>query len=157
MTAPSADARHRMAQGRLCNRPRGQRRCETPRLRGFGLLPQHVPVKAATSGTGLFPPRTAPDAVPDGSFRVLPGRSWSQAGGFAYPIVREAAESTDAVLGIPASELSGYAHALEVASLGSYLAGPGCALCSAAIACDPQRAAWLLREVFRSGPAGSGH
>jgi hypothetical protein len=76
---------------------------------------------------------------------------------FAYPIVREAAESTDAVLCIQASELSGYAHALEIASLGSYLAGPGYALCSAAIACDPQPAARLLREVFRSGPAGSRH
>jgi hypothetical protein len=76
---------------------------------------------------------------------------------FAYPIVRQAAESTAAVLGVPASELSGYAHVLEVEGLWSYLAGPGCALCSAALACDRQTAARLLREVFSSGLSSSGH
>jgi len=75
---------------------------------------------------------------------------------FAYRIVRQAAESTAAVLGVAASELNGYAHVLEVEGLWSYLVGPGCALCSAALACDPQAAARLLREVFSSGLAGSG-
>jgi len=86
-----------------------------------------------------------------------PGSGADRPGVFAYPIVREAAESTAAVLGVPASELSGYAHVLEVEGLWAYLAGPGCALCSAALACDPQAASRLLRDVFSSGLSGSGH
>jgi len=70
---------------------------------------------------------------------------------FAWPLVRDAAESTAADLGIPVGDLNGYAHVLEVEGLWSYLAGPGCALCSAAVACDPLAAARLLREVFSSG------
>ncbi len=85
------------------------------------------------------------------------GQQRGQAGGFAHPIVREASESTAAVLGVLDSELSGYAHVLEVEGLWSYLAGPGCALCSAALARDRQAAARLLREVFSSGLSGSGH
>ena len=70
---------------------------------------------------------------------------------FAWPLVREAAESTAADLGIPVGEVNGYADILEVEGEWSYLAGPGCALCSAAVACDPQAAARLLREIFSSG------
>jgi hypothetical protein len=70
---------------------------------------------------------------------------------FAWPLVRDAAESTAADLGIPVGDVNGYANILEVEGLWSYLAGPGSALCSAAVACDPQAAARLLREVFSSG------
>jgi len=70
---------------------------------------------------------------------------------FAWPLVRDAAESTAADLGIPVGDVKGYADVLEVDGLWSYLAGPGCALCSAAVACDPLAAAGLLREVFSSG------
>jgi hypothetical protein len=70
---------------------------------------------------------------------------------FALQVVLDAAESTAADLGIPVDDLSGYAHVLEVEGSWSYLAGPGCALCSAAVAYDPVAAARLLREVFRSG------
>lgn len=69
----------------------------------------------------------------------------------ASPLVRDAAESTAADLGVPVNDLTGYADVLEVEGLWSYLAGPGCALCSAAVACDPLAAARLLREVFSSG------
>jgi hypothetical protein len=71
---------------------------------------------------------------------------------FAWPVVRNAAETTAAELGIPIGELAGYAHVLDVEGMWSYLAAPGCALCSAAVACDPQAAAGLLREVFSSWP-----
>ena len=70
---------------------------------------------------------------------------------FASPVVRDAVESTAAALGVPASELSGYVDVLEVKGLWSYLGAPGWALCSDSLACDPQAAARLLREVFSSG------
>jgi hypothetical protein len=70
---------------------------------------------------------------------------------FPWPLVRDAAESTAADLGIPIGDVKGYADVLEVEGQWAYLAGPGCALCSAAVACDPLAAAELLREVFSSG------
>jgi len=60
-------------------------------------------------------------------------------------------ERTAADLGIPISDVNGYADVLEVEGLWSYLAGPGSALCSAALACDPLAAGRLLREIFSSG------
>jgi hypothetical protein len=69
---------------------------------------------------------------------------------FAWPLVRDAAERAAADLGLPVGDVKGYADVLEVEGLWSYLAGPGCALCSAAVACDPPAAAALLREVFSS-------
>jgi hypothetical protein len=70
---------------------------------------------------------------------------------FAWPLVRDAAESTAADLGIPVGDLNGYADVLDVEGLWSYLAGSACALCSAATARDPLAAARLLREIFGSG------
>jgi hypothetical protein len=70
---------------------------------------------------------------------------------FAHWLVRDAAESTAADLGIPIADVHGHADVLEIEGMWSYLAGPGCALCSAAVACDPLAASRLLREVFRSG------
>lgn len=71
---------------------------------------------------------------------------------FAWRLVRDAAETTAAELGIPVGDLTGYANVLEVEGLWWYLAGPGCALCSAAAAVDPLAATRLLREVFSIGP-----
>ena len=70
---------------------------------------------------------------------------------FAGSLVRDAAESAAADLGIPVGDVKGYVDVLEIEGLWSYLAVPGCALCSAALACDPLAAAALLREVFSSG------
>jgi hypothetical protein len=70
---------------------------------------------------------------------------------FAWRLVRDAAESTAADLGIPVGDVRGYADVLDVEGLWSYLAAPGCALCSAAVAYDPVAAAGLLRELFSSG------
>ncbi len=47
---------------------------------------------------------------------------------FPSPLVRDAAASTAADLGIPVGDLNGYAHVLELEGLWSYLAGPGCCL-----------------------------
>lgn len=79
-----------------------------------------------------------------------PGRADEEPKRFPWPLVRDAVQSSAADLGIPVSELAGYANVLEVEGLWSHLAGPGCALCSAAVACDPARAARLLREIFSS-------
>jgi len=70
---------------------------------------------------------------------------------FAWRLVRDAAEGTAADLGIPVGDVKGYADVLEVEGLWSHLAAPGCALCSAALACDPVATAGLLRELFSSG------
>jgi hypothetical protein len=71
---------------------------------------------------------------------------------FAWAVVRDAAESTAAELGLPVGDLTGYAHVLDVEGKWSHLAGPGCALCSAELASDPVAASRLLCEIFRSGP-----
>jgi hypothetical protein len=78
-----------------------------------------------------------------------PGRSEPQV--FAWPLVRDAAESTAAEFGIQVSDLNAYAHVLDVTGMWSYVAGPGCVLCSTAVARDPSAARQLLRDVFRSG------
>ncbi|MFY9891731.1 MAG: hypothetical protein WAK71_25720 [Streptosporangiaceae bacterium] len=70
---------------------------------------------------------------------------------FAWRLVRDAAESTAADLGIPVGDVQGYADVLEVEGMWSHLPAPGSALCSAALACDPPAAARLLRELFSSG------
>jgi hypothetical protein len=70
---------------------------------------------------------------------------------FAWRLVRDAAESTAADLGIPVGDVKGYADVLQVEGAWSNLAAPGCALCSAAVACDPVAASGLLRELFSSG------
>ncbi len=79
-----------------------------------------------------------------------PGSAEVERKRFPWPLVRNTAEDTAADLGIPIGDLTGYADVLEVEGMWSHLAGPGCALCSAAVACDPPAAARLLREVFSS-------
>jgi len=71
--------------------------------------------------------------------------------GFAPGIVRAAAERTAADLGVPVNDLAGYANVLDLDGQWWHLAGPGCALCSVAVARDPVAAARLLREIFSSG------
>lgn len=72
----------------------------------------------------------------------------------AFPAdsVRAVAESTAADLRIPLHELDGVAHVLAVTGMWSYLAGPGCGLCSEAAATDSIAARQLLRQLFSSGP-----
>jgi hypothetical protein len=73
-------------------------------------------------------------------------------GAFPADAVREIAESTAADLGVPVHELDGVAHVLDVTGVWSYLAGPGCGLCSEAVATDAAAARQLLRQLFSSGP-----
>jgi hypothetical protein len=70
---------------------------------------------------------------------------------FEFQLVRDVVERTAVDLGVPVSDLTGYAHVIEVEGLWWYLAGPGCVLCSAAAASDLPTAASILHEVFSSG------
>jgi hypothetical protein len=72
-------------------------------------------------------------------------------GSFAWPLVRDVAESTAAELGIPVGDLGAVMHVLDVQGSWSHLAGPGCGICSAMMADDPQAARLLLRDLFASG------
>jgi hypothetical protein len=74
---------------------------------------------------------------------------------FAWPVVRDVAEGTAADLRVPIGDITGDAYVLPLEGQWSYLAGPGCALCSAELARDPDAAGRLLRDIFRSGLAGA--
>jgi hypothetical protein len=79
--------------------------------------------------------------------RPRPDGSFGQRGSFDYQTVRSAAENA-ADSGIALSDVNAVVHVLEVQGMWSYLAGPGCALCSSAVAADRGAADELLRSVF---------
>lgn len=74
----------------------------------------------------------------------------SRPGAFAWPVVRGTVEAVAAERGVPVSDLDATAAVLDVQGAWSYLAGPGFALCSPAVAADPQASRVLLHEVFDS-------
>src|ERR1700733_1793218 len=82
--------------------------------------------------------------------RPGPG-GWQEHGVFAWPLIRDTAESTAAELGIPAGELDAVVHVLNVQGSWSHLAGPGCGICSITMPDDPRAAPLLLHDLFASG------
>jgi hypothetical protein len=74
-----------------------------------------------------------------------------EGGAFAWRLVRDAAEDAAAELGIPIGDVTAAVYVLDVDSPWSYLAAPGCALCSIAVAVDPPAARQLLHDVFTTG------
>lgn len=79
-------------------------------------------------------------------------RTVSQDGGaFAWRLVRNAAEDAAAELGIPIGDVDAATYVLDVEGAWSYLAAPGFAVCSVAVAADPQAARQLLHDVFTTG------
>jgi hypothetical protein len=88
---------------------------------------------------------TFPDAqrLPRHEPRIPPGA-------FDYQVVRAAAEAAGHEFGVSPDEIDGAVQVLDVQGAWSFLAGPGYALCSSAVAADPQAAAQLLRAVFAS-------
>jgi len=74
-----------------------------------------------------------------------------EGGAFAWRLVRDTAEDAAAELGIPIGDVTGAAYMLDVDGPWSYLAAPGCALCSVAVAVDPPAARQLLHDVFTMG------
>lgn len=79
-------------------------------------------------------------------------RTVSQDGGaFAWRLVRDAAEDAAAELAIPIGDVDAATYVLDVEGAWSYLAAPGFAVCSVAVATDPQAARQLLHDVFTTG------
>jgi len=74
-----------------------------------------------------------------------------EGGAFAGRLVRDAAEDAAAELSIPIGDVTAAVYVLDVEGSWSYLAAPGCALCSAAVAVDPPAARHLLHDVFTTG------
>ena len=74
-----------------------------------------------------------------------------EGGAFAWRLVRDAAEDAAAELGIPIGDATAAVYVLDVEGPWSYLAAPGCALCSVAVAVDPPAARGLLHDVFTTG------
>lgn len=69
---------------------------------------------------------------------------------FDYQVVRNAAQSAATDSGESLQDMDAVVHVLDVEGSWSYLAGPGCALCSTTAAADPATADLLLRQVFGS-------
>ncbi|HUB42431.1 MAG TPA: hypothetical protein VMA72_26560 [Streptosporangiaceae bacterium] len=91
-------------------------------------------------------------------------RAWSlQAAGnsaaedrlFEWQVVRDGVHDAAASLGVPASEMDAAAHVVPVEGEWSYIAGPGCGVCSVAVALDPAAAGDLLRKLFVSAVPGT--
>jgi hypothetical protein len=76
---------------------------------------------------------------------------------FEWQLVNDAVHEAAASLGVPVSELDAEAHVMPVEGQWSYIAGPGCGVCSDALARDPVAASDLLRRLFMSAfPGASG-
>jgi hypothetical protein len=74
-------------------------------------------------------------------------------GPFDWEAARNAAETVAAERKVPVSDLRAVVHVLDVEGQWSYLAAPGCALCSRSLTADPSAMALLLHDAF--APASS--
>ena len=72
-------------------------------------------------------------------------------GAFAWRLVRDAAEDAASELGVPIGDVDAATYVLDVEGAWSYLAAPRFAVCSVAVATDPQAARQLLHDVFTIG------
>jgi hypothetical protein len=75
-------------------------------------------------------------------------------GGARRHLVNDAVHDAAASLGVPVSEMDAEAHVMPVEGQWSYIAGPGCGVCSDAVALDPVAASDLLRRLFMSAFRG---
>jgi hypothetical protein len=112
---------------------------DPPRFESLADLPQLQPVAAAVYAHADGWWSTREQAVPQ------------EGGAFAWRLVRDAAEDAAVELGIPIGDVTAAAYVLDVEGSWSYLAEPGCALCSVAVAVDPPAARRLLHDVFTTG------
>ncbi len=92
-----------------------------------------------------------PDPGPAGeSYETEPPSEHVTPGGFRWTAIRDAAEHLASERGVPVGDLRAVAYVLEVEGLWSYIAGPGCAICSSGTATDPEAADRFLRRAFGS-------
>ena len=112
--------------------------CDPPGFAGISAWPE---LQSAAVGT-----YSAHQAWSPGTSR------WSAAEPrlFAWQIVRDAVQDAAASLDLPVSEMDAVAHVVPVEGEWSYIAGPGCGVCSVAVALDPAAASYLLRKLFIS-------
>jgi hypothetical protein len=112
---------------------------DPPRFRSLDDLPQLQPVTAMVFAHAnrwwSSRERTAP----------------REGGAFAWRLVRNAAEDAAAELGVPIGDVTAAVYVLSVEGSWSYMAAPGCAMCSLAVAVDPPAARQLLHDVFTTG------
>ena len=114
---------------------------DPPRFGSLTDLPQLHPVAAAMFADA--------DRWWDTRERAVP----QEGGAFAWRLVRDAAEDAAVELGIPIGDVTAAVYVLDVEGAWSYLAAPGCALCSVEVAVDPPAARRLLHDVFTAGRA----
>ena len=116
--------------------------CDPPDFEGISAWPE---LRAAAAGThssyGAWSLAMSRQPAADGRF-------------FAWQLVNEAVHDAAASLGVPVSEMDAEAHVMPVEGQWSYIAGPGCAVCSDAVALDPVAASDLLRRLFMSAFQG---
>jgi hypothetical protein len=112
---------------------------DPPRFGSLADLPQLRPVAGAVYARADQWWSTRERAVPQ------------EGGAFAWRLVRDAAEDAAAELSLPIGDVTAGVYVLDVKGSWSYLAAPGCALCSVAVAIDPSAARRLLHDVFTTG------
>jgi hypothetical protein len=112
---------------------------DPPRFGSLADLPQLQAVAGAVYARADLWWNTRERAVPQ------------EGGAFAWELVRDAAEDAAAELGSPIGDVTAGVYVLDVEGSWSYLAAPGCALCSVAVAVDPPAARALLHDVFTTG------
>jgi hypothetical protein len=130
--------------------------CDPPDFTGISAWPE---LRAAAVGThSAYQPWLVQVSRPVTENRIF---EWPEAepprGGARRELVRDAVHDAAASLGVPVSEMDAVAHVIPVEGQWSYIAGPGCGVCSDAVALDPAAASDLLRRLFMSAfPGGAG-
>jgi hypothetical protein len=94
---------------------------------------------------------TYSDAIRSNSFDRNGIRKPEQRELFGWPIVSSVAESVCADRNVAPDHLDAAVFVLDVRGLWSHLAGPGRALCSAAVSAHPPTAHALMYDAFSSG------
>lgn len=123
--------------------------CDPPDFAGISAWPE---LRSAAAGTyssyRTWSHRASRHPAAEGGLRLSPF--------FAWQVVNDAVHDAAASLGVPVSEMDAVAHVIPVEGEWSYIAGPGCGVCSDAVALDPVAASELLRRLFRSAFPGAG-
>jgi hypothetical protein len=111
---------------------------DPPDYASLARMPELRTAAVATFADGLRWFRSATGSSAGGSAREM----------FASQLVQDAATNAAADRGVPVSDLSAVVNVLQVEGAWSYLAGPGCAFCSAALRGDPAAVSIFLRGAF---------
>ena len=117
--------------------------CDPPDFAGISAWPELRAAAAAThSSYKAWSLGVSREPAADGRF-------------FEWQLVNDAVHDAAAWLGVPVSEMDAEAHVMPVEGQWSYIAGPGCGVCSDAVARDPVAASDLLRRLFMSAFQGA--